>query len=243
MQEDIYILFENYLQNKMVFEEKAAFEEQLLNDNDLREKLELYKETTQFLKTKYSQEGKMFEENLKEIAKNYASHETISSKPKVISIHKKWFTIAATILLFISIWFFIQTSNPKYTDYNEHQKAYFTERSDVNESLKQAQDAFNAKNFKEAVSYFKKTKQTNNLGLEEELYYAISLIEINQYDQAENILNTLKNGKSVYKEKAIWYLGLSKLKQKEYSKCKEYLELLPESAEDYQKAQRILKEL
>ena len=49
--------------------------------------------------------------------------------------------------------------------------------------------------------------------------------------------------KSIYKNKAIWYLALSKLKQKDFTACKEILLTLPKSSEDYDNAQKILNKL
>lgn len=242
MKEELYITFENYLQNEMTAEEKTAFEIQLLSDADLKEKFELYRQTTQFLDLKFSKETEYFTNNLETISKEYFSKDNNLGKPKVIPIYSKWFAIAATVVIFISIWFFMQNGTPEYGDYSQHATAYFTERSEGNANLKLAQDAFNEREYKKAVGFFQKIAK-NNLGEEGNLFYAISLVEINQYDKAEAILQNIKKGNSVYKEKAIWYLGLSKLKQKQYDQSKFQLELLTKDAEEYEKAQELLKKL
>ena len=107
---------------------------------------------------------------------------------------------------------------------------------------KRIEDAFNNKEYDKAVANFEKVTK-EELGVEGNLFYAISLIEVNQFDKAEAILIGINEGGSVYKEKAIWYLGLSKLKQKKYEECKVILETLTNDAEDYDKAQEILKKL
>lgn len=242
MQEEVYIAFEQYLQNEMTVEDKIEFENQLLTNADLNESFELYKATNQFLETKFSKETKDFKNNLNRISKHQSSIETDLVKPKVIQLNSKWFGIAATIIVFISVWFFTQNGTPQYTDYNQHEKAYFTERSEADIHLKHAQEAFNRGEYEKAVIDFQLVSN-ENLGDEAQLFYAIALIETSQFQKAEEILRPVKESNSVYKDKAIWYLGLSKLKQKEYDKSKVILETLSNEAEDYEKAQEIIKKL
>ena len=76
-----------------------------------------------------------------------------------------------------------------------------------------------------------------------QLYYAISLIETNNFTKASVLLTNISEGNSVYKEEAIWYLALSSLKQKDYKACKMQLEQISEASEKYNQAQKLLKEL
>ena len=69
MNEELYLSFENYLNNELSTEERITFENQLQNDTDFKEKFEIYKESNLFLKTKFSTETNAFKENLKAIAK------------------------------------------------------------------------------------------------------------------------------------------------------------------------------
>ncbi len=235
----MYFAFEQYLGNEMNLEDRAAFEKKLLEDTYWKESFELYQQTHQFLKTKFSGETAAFKQNLKQIALENQSNKNSS---KIVPMYSKWFAVAATVVLFCSIWFFMQSNEPKYVEYNQHEKAYFTARSEGVAILKEAQDAFNTKAYESAVGYFEQIPQANR-NEEINLYYAIALLEVNKFEQAETLLQAIKSGNSVYKEKAIWYLGLSKLKQKDYSSCKQLLEVLPESADDYNKAQEILEKL
>jgi tetratricopeptide (TPR) repeat protein len=137
--------------------------------------------------------------------------------------------------------FTFTNNDPKYGDYNQYETAQFTERGDNDTNLKDAQDFFNAKQYQKAVTSFEKLQPLNKPEL---LYfYSISLIETDNYAKAEIILKTLKNGTSVYKDKATWYLALSYLKQKKIDECKTYLKQIPADAEDFGKAQQLLKDL
>ena len=242
MEEDIYITFEDYLSNQMSEEDRKKFEEQLALDPEMSNKLQVYVRWTEFLEGNFSKETTDFKNNLSRIAKQHISGTTNSDKSKVIPLNSKWFAIAATIVVFISIWFFTQNGTPEYTDYNQHERAYFTERSEGDIHLKVAQEAFNNQDYEKAIVNFQQVSN-ENFGEEAQLFYGVALIETNQFEKAEVILEPIQGGDSVYKEKAIWYLGLSKLKQKKFEECKMTLETLPKEAEDYDKAQELIRKL
>lgn len=239
MSEQLYITFENYFTNEMSQEEKLEFEEQLQNDIDMQEKFEIYKDINRFLITKFDVKTTAFKENLKSISKeNFTEKE--AKKSKVISFKLFYYAVAASIVIAFGTWFMMQGS-PEYGDYNQHENAYFIERSVGDVNLNEAQKTFNEKQYKKAVLAFEKVKNLTNPELQ--YFYAIALIETNNYTKAEILLNTIKLGSSVYKEKATWYLALSNLKQNKLEECKTYLNQIPANSEDYDKAQKLLKDL
>lgn len=240
MQEELYIAFENYLNNEMTLEDKIDFENQLQSDETFKKQFELYKETTQFLELKFSNETIDFKENLKSISASHFADST-QNKPKVISLQSKWFAIAAMLVVFIGVWYLNSNGNPSYSDFNQHENANFTERSEVNPELKVAQDYFNAKDFQKASESFAKIENLTNPEIQ--LYYAISLIEMDDYLKAKILLENISQGNSVYKEDAIWYLALSSLKQKKYEDSKKYLQQISEDSEKYSQAQKLLNDL
>jgi predicted Zn-dependent protease len=241
MKEESYIAFENYLNHEMSVEEKNIFEARLENESELKEDFDLYQETTIFAAHKFSKESQDFRANLKSIAtKKIIAQEP--KKSKVIQLRTYVYAVAAVFVLFFGIQFF-QNSIPEYSDYNQHQNALFTERSEnIFESLKLAQDAFNAKNYKDAIKYFEIVLKEYPRP-EVQYFYAISLVEENRHAEAEVVLNELIKGKSVYKNTATWYFALSKLKQKDYKSCKAILKMIPNDYEDYDKVEELLKKL
>ncbi|MFC4738657.1 tol-pal system YbgF family protein [Flavobacterium ponti] len=240
MQEELYIAFENYLNNEMTLEQKNAFENQLQNDEDFKKQFELYKETNSFLEVKFSKETSDFKENLKSISENHFANST-KKKSKVISLQSKWFAIAAMLVVFIGVWYLNQGTNPSYSDYNFHNEAHFVERSEGNPDLKAAQDYFNAKDYQKSSESFAKIDNLTNP--EVQLFYAISLIETDKYSKAKILLENVSQGNSVYKEEAIWYLALSSLKQRKYDESKKYLKQITEDSEKYSSAQKLLNDL
>lgn len=244
MQEDLYIAFENYLNEEMPLEDKNAFEGQLQNDTVFKEKFELYKETTQFLELKFAPQTLDFKANLKTISDQHFDELKLpfaKKKSKVINLQFKWFSVAAVFVIGLGLWFISQGGNPSYNDFSQHQTANFIERSEGNVYLKEAQDFFNANQYKKAAASFAKINEANNPEIQ--LYYAISSIEIDEYPKAKKLLENISNGTSVYKEDAIWYLALSNLKQNKIEPCKSYLKQIPEDSERFAEAQKLLNDL
>ena len=58
-----------------------------------------------------------------------------------------------------------------------------------------------------------------------------------------SLLKDLSNGSSAYKQKAIWYLALSKLKQNDDAVCLDILRTISEDSEDYKRAQKLINKL
>ena len=239
MNDERYILFENYLSNELSAEEKTNFKKQLAEDSELASAFEIFKDLNLHLGNKFGnqEELKAFKKNLKSISKEHFK----TKKPKVVAFKPWQYAIAASVAILVGLFVF-QNINPSFEDYNNPEMATFIERGDVNENLKLAQDAFNAKNYKAAIPYFEAILKVNKAP-EIQYFYAVSLLEDNQFQKAETNLSELKSGTSIYKNKATWYLALSKLKQEEYKSCKEILLTIPDDFEDYDQVQELLNEL
>jgi tetratricopeptide (TPR) repeat protein len=239
MNEEHYIIFEQYLSNELSAEEKINFEKQLAEDTELASAFEIFKELNLHLENKFGNEMelKAFKKNLKSVSKEHFK----AKKSKVVAFKPWQYTIAASVAVLVGLFVF-QNINPSFDDYNNPEMATFIERGDVNENLKLAQDAFNTKNYKTAIPYFEGVLKVNKTP-EIQYFYAISLLEDNQFQKAESNLSELKSGTSIYKTKAAWYLALSKLKQKDYKSCKEILLTIPDDFEDYDQVQELLNEL
>jgi hypothetical protein len=239
MNEEHYILFGQYLENELSDEEKTNFEKQLSEDQEFASTFETFKELNLHLENKFgnSTELNAFKKNLKSISKEHFK----TKKSKVVAFKPWQYAIAASVAILVGVFFF-QNINPSFDDYNNPEMATFIERGDVNENLKSAQDAFNAKDYKAAIPNFEVVLKENKAP-EIQYFYAVSLLENNQFLKAETNLSELKSGTSIYKTKATWYLALSKLKQKEYKSCKEILLTIPDDFEDYDQVQELLNEL
>ncbi|MEO8517063.1 MAG: tetratricopeptide repeat protein [Flavobacterium sp.] len=239
MNEENYIVFDQYLANELSAEEKINFEKKLADDTELATTFEIFKELHLHLEQKFGTETEFnaYKKNIKSISKAHFK----TKKSKVIAFKPWQYAIAASVAVLVGLFFF-QNINPNFDDYNNPENASFTERGNVNENLKSAQDSFNAKNYKAAIPYFEVILKDNK-SPEMQYFYAVSLLEDSQFQKAEINLSDLRYGNSIYKDKATWYLALSKLKQKDYRSCKDILLTIPESFEDYDQVQELLNEL
>lgn len=239
MNEEAYSSFESYLNNEMSAEERLDFESRLQQDSQFKESFELYQETSAFLEHKFAAETQDFKKNLASVSKDYFSEE--EEETKVVSFKPWYYAAAASVVILLGTWIFMKGPTPEYGDYDQHENAAFVERSDASQDLKNAQDFFNKKEYGKAVASFEKIQKLDHP--EYQYFYAIALIETDNYVKAELLLNEIQRGNSIYKNKAVWYSALSELKQKNLEECKSLLRQIPKDSEDYDKAQELLKEL
>ncbi|WP_316636204.1 tetratricopeptide repeat protein [uncultured Flavobacterium sp.] len=240
MNEERYILFDQYLQGELTVDERNSFEKQLSEDPEMASEFETFKNLHVQLENKfgYEEEREAFKANLKTISDKHFN----TSKPKVIALNGWYFAAAASVIILFGLFFFNYNQNPVFEDYNHPEKAAFTERGETKETLKQAEAAFNERKYTEAISLFETILKENKTP-EIEYFYGVSLLEESQYKKAETVFNELKSGSSVYRDKAKWNLALSKLKQKDYKGCKEILGTISEDYENYDDVQALLDEL
>lgn len=240
MNEEQYLLFENYLNNYLNFEDKENFENDLKSNQQLASAFEVYKNLNTHLQQKFENENQLndFKANLESAKKLMNKKET-----KIFSIKTIYYAIAACFaLVFGLIIYNSNQSDPTFIDYYQKQNANFTERGDVIKTLKQAQDAFNKDDYKLAASLFETILKTYPRP-EIEFFYGISLMQINKFYESEMVFDRLIKGNSVYKNNAIWNLALLKLKQKDFVACKEVLQSIPKDYEDYGKVEDLLDHL
>ncbi len=248
MADQDYILFENYLLGDLSEIDKEIFETRIKEDSKFKESFNTYKELSSYLKHTFENEdaSKAFKENLQKISKvHFEKHEAaekIKGSTKTYEFYK--YVIAASMVLFFGIFMFNQFSNPSYADFAHYDTISLTVRGEQDALSKTAENAFNTKDFAKAEDAFSKLLQTTDKDNSElKLYSAIANIELNHFDTAETLLSDLQEGHSVYKNKATWYLALSKLKQKDYVACLEILKTIPEDADNYKQAKTLIDKL
>lgn len=240
MNEERYILFDQYLQGELTVDEKNNFEKQLSADSELASEFESFREIHFQLENKFGieQQREVFEENLTKISNKYFN----KKKNKVASLKPWYFAVAASIIIMFGLFFFDYKHYPNFDDYNHPESAYFTERGVSEAILKQAENNFNGKRYETAIPIFEMILKENNSD-EIKYFYAVSLLQVDKYVKAETIFKELEAGNSVYKEKAKWNLALSKLKQGKYNECKAILQTISQDYEDYDDVEQLLEEL
>ncbi|HIC32524.1 MAG TPA: tetratricopeptide repeat protein [Flavobacteriaceae bacterium] len=248
MEEQDYILFEDYLSGNLDENATNAFETRLETDKAFKQSFNIYKDISAHLDHKIGNEEKTmdFRANLDSISHNYfsklnAQQEEVESK-KTFSFYK--LAIAASVALLLGFFVFNQFSgDPSYSDFANYDQISLTVRGENDALLKDAETAFNTKNYEDAELLFNQILEEDSSNIEIQLYKSISLVETNQFSEADELLNGISEGNSIYKNKAMWYLALSKLKQEDFEACKTVLKNIPEDTEDYKQAQKLLNKL
>ena len=240
MNEERYLLFDQYLQGEMTVEERNSFEKEVSENPEFAAEFRIFKEVLVELENKFGheQEREAFKENLLDISDKHFNKD----RPKVVLMRPWYYAAAASVVILFGLFFFDYNQNPSFNDYNHPGQAHFTERSNTNVNLIQAEKTFNDRKFKEAIPFFEavlKDKKTSEI----QYYYGVSLLQTSQYQKAEQIFNELKSGSSVYKDKSLWNLALIKLKQKDYEGSKKILQTISQDYEDYDEVQELLDAL
>ncbi len=241
MNDQNYLLFEEYCSGTLSEKDRKVFESRLAVEKELSDSFIIYKELSGFLKTKFETETRdnAFEDNLKAVSD---AHFKTEKPVKVIKFSPWKYAVAASIMLLMGIFYF-NGSDPIYSDFATHDTIALTVRGTQNDVFVKAENAFNNGDYKNASSYLKTLLKTDANNQELRFYEAITAIELEAYEAAEKELVVISEGNSVYKNNALWYLALSKLKQKKHKECKVVLETIPEDYEDYATVEKLLEKL
>lgn len=244
MQEEDYILFDAYISGSLDPESIQAFENRLEFDADFNLAFNNYRQAEAFLEHKFKNEEKTqrFKENLEQISSGYFKKEA-TDKTKLRRINPWYYSVAAGVILLFGVVIAQQFSSPTYDDFANYGTISLTVRGSENDLQNKAEKAFNNKDYKDAEKYLSQLLHKDQDNLELQLYKAVSLVELNKYEEADVLYQTIIQSPSVYNNKAKWYLALSKLKQKKISESISVLGSIPEDAEDFESAQKLLKKL
>jgi tetratricopeptide (TPR) repeat protein len=249
MEELRYIEFDKFLNNELTDTELKAFEEKLQSDADFKQEFEIYKALETSLSSKYENEEaeKELRNTLSQLGSKYITDKTKTKtkakETKVISLFNyRKLLVAASIALLIGFFIF-KNGNPVYSDFSNHNSLELVVRGNNNETITKAEEAFNTKNYKTAFAQLTILEEQLPNDVEIQLYKGICLIEMDKFTHAETIFNKISKGNSAYKHKATWYKALSLLKQEKFEDCKQVLKTIPESAEEFEQAKKLLKKL
>ncbi|WP_111706873.1 tetratricopeptide repeat protein [Lutibacter citreus] len=243
MEELRYIEFDNYLNNELVGEELTSFEKRLQSDADFKQEFEIYKSLNSSLSSKFENEKdeQALRQTLNDLGSKYIK--TTKKETKVIPLFNyKKLLVAASIALLIGFFVF-KNGNPVYSDFSNHNNLDIVARGDSNNTKSKAEKAFNSKNYIEALKQLTTLSNEHPNDVEIQLYKGISLLELNKYSEADAIFEKISTGSSAFTTKATWYKALNYLKQKKFEDCKRVLKTIPEAAEEYEMAQKLLGEL
>ena len=247
MESEAHELFVAYLENELSSSERETFERKLNEDSKFEAEFLEFKNIYIVLENRLSPERASVLETINQVNSNFnykPSKATTEKTEKKVIKFKPWkYGIAASILLAIGIFIFNNFSKPTYSDFAAQETISLTVRSDVDETTKNAEVAFNSADYSKALIYFNELLKVEPNNLQLQYYKSVALIELSEYDEADSLLKKISESNSVYASKAKWIKALSYLKQKRYKEAKEVANSITPSDPEYQKAQKLLSKL
>ncbi|RAV30539.1 hypothetical protein [Sinomicrobium soli] len=248
MEERDAILFEAYLSGTLSAPEREELEQRLERDTGFRDAFGMFRETRGYLEAAYEKEAETeaFRETVRQASGAY-----FGNKNGQYSLHsparrriKPWqIAVAATVLVLLGIFFSPRIAAPSYGDYAHYPQISLAVRGDGDAVLQQAEQAFNTGDYAGAAASFERLPEEERSQPGIMLYHAISLVELEEYKRADGMFETLFTGASAFKYDAMWYGGLSLLKQDRKEACKTLLGQIPESSGHFAESRELLGKL
>lgn len=245
MKDAAYIEFDKYLNNELNSSELESFNLRLNNDDEFKEVFEIYKALEASLSSTISNEEEEIElrKTLSNLGATYIKEETPKKKTKVISlVNYRKLMVAASIALLIGFFIF-KDGNPVYSDFSNHTALELVVRSGNNDLYVKAEEAFNSKNYEEALKQLTTLSNIYLNDTEIQLYKGICQLELSNYFEANAIFDKISQGNSSLIDTATWYKALTLLKQEKFMECEQVLRSIPESSDQYANAKKLLKKL
>jgi tetratricopeptide (TPR) repeat protein len=241
MNEETYLSFDRYLANEMPADERAAFELTLQSDTTLAEKLRIYQEVQEIVGPRYQRQEQEFDfrKNLASIG----SEELVERTGRTVKMNWYIGAAAASIALICAFFFYTSFSTPEYSDYAHYEPLALVERGNEDASILKAQQAFNTRRYADAVEAINALLKHDDKNDALKIYKGISLLELNRVAEANSLFTEVSNSSSIYKDKALWMLALSALKQKDYKTCEAFLKKIPAGSPEHKQAQDLLDKL
>jgi hypothetical protein len=257
------ILIENFLRNNLSENESVDFLARVSNDLDFKEKYLFEKElfeTYNEEKWNAKEANPKLVKEYKELFKNSEAHELKETilkvqnefqKPKSkVTFSKKLFYLSAAM---IALLFTIYVVTPKsisnqdlYTSYiqKENLPSLIT-RSKSQNDLKIAQDFFEKKKYKEALSIFEKELEKSNIeDANIYIYTGISQMELNKLEDAEKTFDRLISSGLIDSSKGKWYKSLLYIKKDNIQEAKSILkEIKQKKSYNHMLAEELLKRI
>ncbi len=244
MKSDNIELFTAYLENNLSSAELKAFENRLNQETDFADAFEEFQDIYKVLENQFSRERSGVIESIQKADSNFKTSKNSETSSKKNFPFKPWqMGVAASILFIIGIFVFNDSGNPTYSDFAIHEDIVLTVRSEADSTSKKAETTFNNGNYQEAISFFDTLLEETPNNTEIIFFKAVAHIENNDFDKAENLLESLAKGNSIYTYKAIYWHALSKLKQEKFVDAKSILQTIPSKAMEYKMAQDLLSRL
>jgi len=233
-------LIDDYLLDRLSGVELEQFEKKLKTDQSLASKVEERKIVLGVVDAFGDIE---MMEQISAIHKKEVTADRKSTKFRFL------YAAAAALALFVVIWFLMKPASPEtlFADYYQAYDLSFTTRNDDNDQqLAQADLLYKSRNFKEALPLFEEQYKSGNTGSKIGIALGICHIEMQRYSEALPYFSNILNQEfDTYRDQALWYTALIKLKQNDVQSARPFLQELADNSKSYfyQQAKMLLSEL
>jgi tetratricopeptide (TPR) repeat protein len=241
---------ELYLAGEMDDAGKMAFEQQLQTDEALAQQFSLYKNIQEeMMAARQHYEGeKKLKANLQSLSSQYFSG-TETTPAKVVNMKRKWYYAAASIAAAVLMFIFLKpalfpVNNQEIYARYAIPESLSVQRGAVADSIcTVAAGFYNNHQYAQAKPQLQQCLTAQPNKTEVQLAYSICLLELKEYNTALNTFKAISEGNSLLKQRAVWWMALTYLKQDLKGQAIEMLQSIPADAPDYEKAQQLLKEI
>ncbi len=242
--EEKYELFEGKISDELSNKEEETLSQMIKENEVIAEEFRMYREWSSYLDSNLNLEKEQsdLEHSLKEIGDSFFEEKSPEKETRIIKIPSWAYAVAASVAIVLGVYTFTK-SGPVYNDYVTIPELSITERGGESPLLKQAEVSFNSENYGDAEKYLSELLKNDDANSEYLFYLGIALMEQNKHEKASEVFEQLIQGSSIFMYKATWFEALNQLKQKNMDRCTELLRAIPQEAENYKQAQKLLKKL
>lgn len=248
--EELYTRIEDYLDNRLDAEARAAFEAEARADTALAQALAALREARERLARQWAGE-KADQALTATLSRLGEQHFGAAAAPpltvrKSANFRKLAWAVAASVAILL-MWLF-WPSNPErrlYAEYRRFPEAAFVTRGDQPDQtdLAAATEAFNRGDYDQALAILQRRLQTPPDDPEVRLFAALCQLELGQTREAAAALEQIRAAPGAWAGEATWFLALTFLKEKNRDRCAETLRQIAPGAAHYAEAQRLLAEM
>ncbi len=234
-------LIERYLAGDMDEATRTAFESRLEREPELMQTLRDWRDVQETLR--HSLQPDTQRDELKKTL--HSLRPVITKQPsKVVRFNRSLITVASLAAAVALILYFSPWEHDLYRQYGAKEMISPAERgTSADTLLAQAAEQFNHHHYDQAVVTLGKVLAQQPDNAYARYYRGLSYLQNKQPALARPDLEAIYNGESVFKYQGAFHVALSYLREKNKDKCREWLEKIPEDADNYAKARELLEKL
>lgn len=227
MEEQDYILIEQYLQGDLTAAQRADFEARLAAEPTLADAFAERRLLNAHLQAAGQEEA--LRGTLEQLGNKHFS--VPEAKVRTLGGNRRWLygvAVAAVIALAVLLggpWLFPGGNN--YEQFAQHAPLSLTERGASPQLAAQAEATFNAGQFRAAVPLLQEYLTVQADDERAQLALGISLLETDKDEEAIVIFERIAEGNSSLAPYGNWYLALAAVKRGDDANAIKYLDLIP----------------